>query len=302
MPLSRRWTSERFWKKSHRGVFYDVNDPVQVERFEIMKGVQENVVGLVPDLVSQSYMEPIVMMDTNVGAYSTGAGTYTALTKTLVITTNTGFVSTDKGKMVTFREGNDIYTAFIRTVSTANTIIIRGDKLPAADIAVVDWLMMAPSTPDSGGTIELTAIEFMRVGTQVKVRVTSDVTTFVRFLPEEEFQVWDPTDDQHSIVWTLIGDTIYIKKGTLLGDFGTITVWVPRVPIGPTTNAAYMDLPDGPMIEIAAIACEKELRKRKGLPVEDRSKELQDNFRLLFRQFDAQAKLETIDEKVKALA
>ena len=72
---------------------------------------------------------------TDAGNWSASTGGYTAATKTLVATMATAFASTDVNKRIFFRSATNVYAGIIDTVVNATTVTLRGDGLPAADVA-----------------------------------------------------------------------------------------------------------------------------------------------------------------------
>jgi hypothetical protein len=85
---------------------------------------------------------------TDAGNWSTGTGGYTAATKTLVITMATNFASTDVNKRIFFRSATNVYAGMIDTKVANNTVTLRGDGLPAGDVAspgVIDAIVSSLS-------------------------------------------------------------------------------------------------------------------------------------------------------------
>jgi hypothetical protein len=147
----------------------------------------------------------------------------------------------------------------------------------------------------------------MRVGPETKISIESNAITMpCRAVSMDEFIDFRSTDlhTRMEIVWTLEGEKILLKKGSGISTAFTaqiIKVHYPAIPDDVTADADFVDIPDGAAVEIAIIKLKNILGERFPSAKQDRTEELKSLVSSLYQNFSAQASLEEIQAKVKAL-
>lgn len=303
--LSRDWTVQRFMDHAliEFGGAVDKNSPAYVQRHEIVNQTQSTTVNIFYDLVSNSYLTEITILPDTTGRYtSAGAGTWTAATKTLTfVGMNTDFGSGDVGKTIVFRVGALVYIGQVTAYVSGDAVKVDGHNLPSTD-QVVDYVMLSSSTP-TGNNISLVGLRLMRTAV-TKMVLESTETETVNAISEDEIRTWQTNGPKNkkTIVWSLVGDQINLRKGDDLTTYGTFTLYYPRVPINVTADTDYLDIPDGALVDIALIKAQTMIARRTpGVGILDKSAELGLLIQSLYRSAGREIGLELLKDKILAL-
>jgi hypothetical protein len=157
----------------------------------------------------------------------------------------------------------------------------------------------------SGDKISLAGIRFAMAGSETGLIVESTVSSAVVPLAREAFTVFRTSAFQNikTIAFCYNGDYLYLKKGSGLATYGTLTLRYPRVPIPVTADTDLVDLPDSCM-EIAILKLKTLLMHRRPTPEPEGEieQEMTEHVRNLYSQLGVQATLEEIKDKaVKVL-
>jgi hypothetical protein len=113
--------------------------------------------------------------------------------------------------------------------------------------------------------IDISGIRAMfRGGPEVRFMLESTSAGCIVATSKEEHHRFRTSASQNSdtIAWSLVGDSIYVKKGSGLSSYGTLTLWYPRQPLEPTVATTLLDIPDGIPMEIALLKLKMILAER----------------------------------------
>lgn len=298
MALSKLWTVTKFFNHA-RSVMPAMNPLQYAQRFELVNLAQTFVPSQFSFIMAPAYMtDTLIAADTS-GLY--GDGTFTFSTLRLTLTTRSAdFNAADVGKTIVFRIASAFYVATIGSWVSTSVVTLSGSSLPGADGTVAE-AMMVPSLVSSD-FVDLSSLSppMMRTGEQVKVTLESTATKDVAELTRSELNVWQTTNpnQQSTIGYCLEGSKIFLVKGAGLTSYGTLSLHYPRVPIEVLDDTDYIDLPDGPAVNLALIY----LRRMMTPPVDANrySAEIQENVRALISSFGAKLSTEEITQRVKA--
>jgi hypothetical protein len=270
-----------------------------VQRFELVNLAQGFVVSQFSTLLAPAYMTDTMIASDTTGI--TGSGTFTFSTLRLALTTrSTDFNPSDVGKTVGFRVGTAYYSAVIGSWVSVSTVTITGSLLPSSD-QTVDEAMVLPSLP-TGDFVDLSILNppMMRTGEQVKITLESSLTRDVAELTRAEVTMWQAANPMQlsAIGYCIEGSKAFLVRGSALTTYGTLLLHYPRVPIQVFDDTDYVDMPDGPVVNLGLIY----LRRMMTPPVDVNrySQEIQENVRALLGSFGGKLSTEEIAQKVKA--
>jgi hypothetical protein len=301
MPLSNLYTAKTFWNAATREIKeYKQNDLVYNERFNLINMACQLTQGMVGDLVSEAYRRDTTAVLSTTGKYGT-TGVFTAATNTLVATMSSDLVSADIGNMIIMRTGTTVYIGTIVSRTNATTVVLSGDNLPAVNVAAFDTITMAGTSP-TGTTLSISSLRLLRYGTQLDLQLLSTATNSVFVKASEGFSQWVTTANQNknAIAWNLVGTNIFLKKGSSLTSYGTLTIRYPALPDLVTLDADYVDLIDGSMAQIGIVVLRTLLEKRLGVQSVG-STAIQEQVSSMYRSAGNEQKKEVIQEKVESL-
>lgn len=303
MSLSNDYTAGDVWNDA----IFDFKDAArQVPdflRFHIMNRAQNLAQGLVADVVAESYLTDLTPVFDNTFKTGSSGMSYVAATKTLTATMSVAFASTDVGKWVSFHDAsNEGGAGTIATYVSATVVTLAGDNLPAADIATVTSIHVVPTTP-SGDTLDVSEARILRAGTQQRIKLLSTATNYMKSASDMELQQFYTSAPQNVnvILWNLVGVNIYLKKGSSLSTYGTLTFRYPRLPIQLALDADAMDVLDGSMMQLTICLTKMLIAKRLGVQA-DYTQEIISDVQAIYRQFDREVKLQVISKKLEGLA
>ncbi len=307
--LSKDYSYTKIWTDSSFDIGSPQNDPLYVNRIGLVNRAQKAVLGLFYDVMAPAYKDSeMVLTDVNGNYYSSGAS-YVAVTRALTVTMNAVFTSADVGKLVMFRNGALVYLCTVQSYVSATSIIVQGANLPAANIATVNYVMMAATTL-SGDSLDISNLRMMMTGQQVGLIVECSETTLVEPITLEKYKTWSPSNPSNinKVVYCLVGSTLLLKKGMNISSYGTLTIYFSGIQNLGTLDADMVDLPDGPAIELCLIKLKQiryEQYNQLGMPVKplsDTSAQTQELVTGLYRIFGRQEIAEdVVQDKIRAL-
>lgn len=156
------------------------------------------------------------------------------------------------------------------------------------------------SVSQSGDKISLASLRTAMGGAEQKFRLESSLATTVLPVSKEEHGTFRTGSHQNknTICWTLIGDYLYLKKGTSLASYGTLTFYYARNPIPVSLNDSLIDFADGAPMEVAIFRLKRLLAERYGVKLGN-EQEAADLVKAMYSNLGVQANLEDINDKVK---
>lgn len=309
--LSNDYTAAKLWREAVREI-PDVDNITTFDKFDILNRAQEIAQGLVADVVAESYMTdltPVFDSASKVQSDYGGAGmTWTASTKTLVSPMTTNFASTDVGKLIVFSDAsNNVYMGTIATYISTTSVTVTGDNLPSADIANVQGVFVANTTP-SGDVVDISEARILRAGTQNRIKLLSTLTSNVEMVGDDELQkfrliYYAAPHNKNKIVWNLVGVNIYLAKGSNLSNYGTLTFRYPRLPNKLSLDTDYMDVLDGSMMQLTICVTKNLIVKRLGEHQKyNNNEELASYIQAIYRQFGGEIEIADAAKKLEGLA
>lgn len=305
MALSTLYTAKSFFRQAVAEIqSYQQNSKIFAQRFELMNNVQLAIQGQVSDIVAEAYMTDTVPVLSTTGKYYSSGASWDADTSRLTATMDSNFASTDVGNLVIFRYGTGVYLGtIIQRIS--NTIVkLRGDNLPSVDLATVSDVMMCATGVDGTSAIDISSLKMLRYANQVKLRLESTATKYVLSLDPVSFQKFQTGANSNldKVVWMLQGNSLFVKMGTDLASAGTLKLWYPRLPDNVAADTDYMDLLDGPMIQLGILALKMAIQKRLSDPINPADiQEAGEKISMLYNAAGNTIKKEEIRSKVEAL-
>jgi hypothetical protein len=302
MGLSRKWQAGAFFQNAIAPLAeLDRIQLAWVQRFELINIVQLKVVSAFYAPMAAAYMTPAVLQTDNVANYSIGAATWTLASRRLSAPNmQFGFSSTDVGKTVGFRSGASSYLGIIDSFVNTGIVTLTGNALPLTDLASIDDIMTY-GTRVSSDIIALAGLSIMRAGDQIKLNLESSATTDVIPVTLEELQHFKTTDPRHSkaILWCYSGD--YLLLRTALSNYGTLLLRYPRVPQEPFYDTDYLDLPDGPAVDLAMTLLRKLIADRFLTSKIEMMNEIASGVEAVAQNYGLQVNKEDMKRKVEAL-
>lgn len=289
--LSRIYTVQDFFDHATRDLAgLSENDAVYNERFLLVDRASQFTQALFADIISEAYLEESTAVLDTTGKYGNTAASYVASTKRLTVTLAGGanWASTDEGNLVAFHDGTDVYVAQISERISNTVVVLSGDNLPAADIASVDYVIMAATAP-TGNVINLSSLRMLRYGSKLRLSVYSSATTVVDPESESAYEKFRSSAERNlrRIIWITVGDYLYMKKGDDLSSYGTLRIKYPRLTLARTSDGDYVDLLDGAMAEIGIIVLKNLIAKRANISY-DPAKDKDDLNRLITSLYNSQ--------------
>lgn len=302
MPLSQK-TAGEFWREAVE----DLGDiPVSAPHFSkylLINRAQEMVQGMFADLVGEAYMrESTPVLSTDGKYYSSGAS-WDADTNYLTATMSTSWASTDVGNIVIFRDSSSVYVGWVYEWISTTVVKLSGDNLPTADIATVNDVLMAGNTI-TNGQIDISTLRMLRYGTQLNINLKSTVTNSFETLSRASFNAWNTTAPQNrnKIVWTLVGTSLYLKKGSSLSSYGVLVIEYPSLPEEVSLDTDKIDLLDGTMMQIGIATLRAMVQRRLSLPISEADKEAtQKLIYQLYTSFNQDINKELVEQKLESL-
>lgn len=270
--LSRLYTVSSFFNHATRDIReWSQNNAVYNERFLLVDRASQITQTVLADIVAEAYREPVTAVLSITGKYGQTDATYNASTRVLTVTLAGGaaWAVADVGKLVMFHSLTSVYTATIEARLSNTQIRVYGDNLPAANIDTVDYVLMS-STPPTGDVINISSLRMLRYGQLLRLEIASTASTTVDAVTSGAFTKFRQYAQQNlnRIVWCIVGDYLYLKKGTALSSYGTLTLTYPRITLLRTADTDYVDLLDGPMCQIGIIVLKHLIAQRIGVALD----------------------------------
>jgi hypothetical protein len=309
MPLSTRYQAQDIWREAVADLLEEKTQIFPFDKYHLLNRAIMSVSGTFYSLVGNDYMNEQTVtasLPAGGGSYSTsGTGTWVASTRVLAFANmSPAFSATDVGKMIGFRIAADQYFGIIESFPAAGTVkLVSSDTLPTSNGTVA--YVMVFNTAFSGAYINISGIPIWRAA-DIKIFIKSSAVTKdnVEAVSLAKFNTWNATSNhnRNSIVFCLSGNKILVKGGYGLANLGTLTLFYPRVPEQITSEAQYVDVPDGALIEILILKLREMVSVRYNKTVDDNSEKIRVLVRDLFAQYSVSVENETIEQKVKALS
>lgn len=303
---SNTYTAKDFFDHATRDIKdFPENDPVYAERFSLIDRASQITQAMVADIVSEAYVSDFLLNVPDQGKYLSSGGSYTLATRTLTGTMlPSDWSSDDIENIVVFREGTDIYFGVIDEYVDTTNVILRADSgsLPLANIATVEEILMPSSLLTYDG-LDISTYRMLRYGAQIKIQILSTASTVIFPLTHEAFEKWrtSAAQNKNAIAWTLIGTSLYLKKGLLLSNFGTVTLRMPVLPLAIGADGDYMDLLDGAMIQIGIVVLRDIIEKRLGRVPTANKEGLAELIQSLYRSSSGEISKQEAMAKIEAL-
>lgn len=305
MALSTLFTVKSFFRQATAEIqSYQQNSKEFAQRFELINNVMQAVQGQFADIVAEAYMTDTVPVLSTTGKYYSSGASWAASTSRLTATMDSNFSSTDVGNLIIFRYGSDVYLGTIIQRISNTVVKLRGDNLPATDLATVNDVIMSATGVDGSSAIDISSVKMLRYTNQVKLRLESSATKYVMPVDPVQFQKFQTGagNNLDKIVWMLQGNKLFVKMGTDLASAGTLTLWYPRLPDVVTVDSDYIDLLDGAMMQIAIIVLKMSIQKRLSDPFNPADvQEMNEKISMLYNSAGNTIKKEEIKSKVEAL-
>ena len=289
------------WDRVRSDLKLTQNNPAYPFRFSDLNESIRMIVGLFYDLMASFYEQTTTLVPSTVGAYYVSGASWDVDLNRLTATMNRDFAASDVGCEVMFLDGSSVYLATVSAFVSVTVVELTGDNLPAADIAALEYVLLAKTAPTSD-IASLSSIDMMRQGQQVRLKLFSSLitsTSAVRTKPAtiEEIKIFRASANQNKnlILFALSGNNLYLAKGSSLTSYGTLTLYYPGMPLDVTADASNLDIPKGTPYELAIMQWEKTLRRRNGMPEPDLTKEIQTHIQNLYRTYGAE--ISATDEK-----
>lgn len=304
MPaLSTKYTVADFWKQA----IFDIPEGKASQlpdftRYELINRVEEVVQGQFADVVAEAYMDYTTMVpDPTAGKYYVSGASWDVDLMQLTATMDTNFTSADVGKFVVFNNGATVYCGTIISRQSNTVVTLQGDNLPAADIVTVTYVLVLNTLP-SGDTLDVSSVKLLRYGNQLNLQLRSTLTNTVVNFPREGFPGFITTGkNRNTIIWALVGTTLYLKKGDSLSTYGTLTLWYPRLPLTVSADTDNIDLLDGAMIQIGIVVLRNLIARRLDLPIDTDKEQLRELVVALYNSMKGSVSKEELKSKVEAL-
>ena len=300
MSLSRDTTAIELWQQAKRDLG-DVEGLLHAERYDLINRAVQTISGWVYDLSSNLYMTEVVIVSSG-GAYETGStGTYVVATQTLTLQTpSRSIISTDIGKIVTFRIGTTTYAGIIDTIVSTSAFTVIGVGLPSANGTLAEVIIVGNTI--TSNKISLTGLRMMMAGQQIKLELlssTSGVT--VKAGSMRDVDTFRTTSaNKNTILWAINGDYIRFAVGDSVTQ-GTLTLRYPKMADLVTTDSSGIDLPDGVAIEMAILYLKGLMQQRIGGQKENNEAKLQQMKENMVKTLLGEVDAEVVKEKVMAL-
>lgn len=300
MSLSNLYTVDAFWTEAVRDLG-NVHNVLKFEKFNLVNRACQLAQGLMADVVSESYITDTVVMNSTTGKYGT-TGTFVAATGVLTATMDTGFSASDLGNMVILRSGTSVYVGTIHSRTSATVVTLTGDNLPTSDQASFNTITMATTTP-SGTILDFSSVSMLRYGSQLNLQILSTSTDQVVCYPREGFNRWDNTlaTNRNTIIYTIVGTSVRLDKGSSVSSYGTITFRYPRIPYTVSLTTEYVDLLDGSMVQVGIMLLRGMIQKRLSLPIDVDKNAIAEQIVAVYRSLNGEVKKEEVESKIEGL-
>jgi hypothetical protein len=290
MALSKIYTALKLWNEAAADIKFPDNDESYIQRFLLINRAVNVAMSKFFDLFSVYYMTTAApssgasMSGIIQTRYNHGYGyAYNHVDNSFLVNSSpnpfTAFTAVDVGKEIHFIDAgatpDRMYIGVIASIFAANIVYFDPTKglLPSATInqplVTTYWAIHYDPysvAEGSSSAIDLTALTYQpyRAGMQGKMTLASSLTSTVRAVGHEEFRTWSPTavQNKNTIVYTIEGDYINLKKGSNLSTYGSLSLKYPRLPIPVAADATYVDVPDGVAIDVALMVLKQILCSR----------------------------------------
>jgi hypothetical protein len=303
MSLSRIYTAASFWREAVRDLG-DVIDVPHWEKYNLINRSVRYVSSLFYSLMSNLYMTE-VPITSSIGKYDAtpASATYNATTKVVVLgSASASITSDDIGAIVTMRLTSSIYIAVLNSVVSTSSFVVSGLTLPSTNVSGFTEISISGTTVSSD-EFSLSSLPIMMTGEQIKIELASTIASItVKAGTQRSIDVFRPSAQQNlkTILWALNGDKVSLTKGDSVVSYNLI-VRYPRVPTDVSTDAEYIDLPDGMAIEIGIIYLKGLIKQRLTGKKEIDEGQIQRLIQQLFTEFNQTYSEQIVKEKAQQI-
>jgi hypothetical protein len=263
MPLSKNWTLLSVAAQAIRDLGLSQGCLAYQERVSIVnRAVQLFQSSYLGD-IGHAYFQPLVITPATTGKTDTASITAGVLTVTTIT-----LASTDAGSQFAIVISGTVYGGVILTVTSTTTATV----------------LMLTAPPTSSGTIyvfpvqtastaSLSGQQIARLGNSHYGYLESTLVPqkAIKYLSYDHFLGFRPNSamSENTVVYSIDGETMYLNKGKNLASYGTLTYHYARTPVPVVADTDYIDVPDGPAVEVVIMKVEEIFARRERLPVPD---------------------------------
>lgn len=257
-------TADDFFEKALEGM--TIGPDIERSKYAIVNSCLQATQFIFSEVVADAYVESLTPLFDDQGKCSS-IGSYDAKTKQLSATLENGaqWSSTDIGGLVVFHADSRSYLATVSARIDGNTVVLAGDNLPQGNLSGINHVIFSGTTL-SGVVVNLSTVRMLRVNGMPSLTITSSETKDVFGETVMSFNKFRNIGQQNlsKIVWIIVGDYLYFKRGWSLKTYGTITIRYPRLVSEVTCGEDRIDILDGEMVEIAKAILRKIVQERTG--------------------------------------
>jgi len=304
--LSKYYTAGIVYAQAIRdtGIPNLVDRALPFEKYDLINRAIDAIVPNFADLVATDYMiEETINPNNETGVSLSGTGSLNLTNKTITGTWSGNFNAIINKPLIYRGYQNKIYFGIVEKVENNSVVYFVSNKYPTVGGTVYSCLIgkTFPNYP----VINLQELSYlpMRVGNIIKMEITSTVTSVVDAVSIYDFHRFDKSalENKSKIVWAYQGEKILLKKGETLTSYGTLTIRYPKLPTKVSADSDYIDVPDGPLVDLVIYKLRNLLAQRAGVAVPDESAKIQILIKTLYAAFNKETTLEEIKNKAVAV-
>lgn len=268
MALSRDWTVKKIAGQALRDLVLPLSCRSYQERVDIINRAVGSFFSSYLPMVSHAYFTPAAIaattaQQTDTASITAGVMTFTAIT----------LAASDVGSQFVLVVSGTPYAGYITSVTSTSTAAVSMLQAPADGSSGTIYLF----PPQTATTASLAGLRIARLGAVSYGYLSSNVVPdkAIRFLEYDHFLGFrDSWENQNTIAYTILGDTMYLAKGSNLSSYGTLTYVYPRLPVPVAGDTDYLDIPDGAAAELVLMKIEEVFARREGKAVPVFNREL----------------------------
>ena len=276
-------------------------ESLDIEKIFLVNRAANDVVSLVYDIVAPHYVKRMYLVQDTAGNYDSGQSSYSTVGSVITMTTPlNNLVNTDVGKIVSFSFGSVIYSGTIASVLTTHTFVFLGNPLPGSSGNISNLTILNSNLTTA--EVSLSGLNMMWTTEAERLRIEFSVTPYTDYLSFEKFKTFRPTASPNKIVWTYLGGSIFINKGSNLQTYGFGTLYFPSLPTPIGTDTNPVDVPDGACMELVILKIRKILCDRSnGKQKFDETGQVLTYLKILNSQAGNRMSIETVENKAKEI-
>lgn len=271
MALSKSWTLKDFFRRAQMDLGLGPNTKSYQDRVLFTNSAIEATMTPIFPLVARAYFDsasltPSTTAKTDMATYSAGQLTLSAVSLT----------SADVGKMIVFIDGSsNVYGGIVDGVTSNPLIATVSIVTPPSDGTAGTVYIVATVTTSP---VSLANLRIARIGNPKWAHLESSVVPQknIKHLPYDEFLGFraSSSSNQDNIVYSVLGELMYLNHGTNITSYGTLVYHYARLPIPVVNDTDYIDVPDGAPCEIALIKLKQIIAFQEKLPPMDYTRDL----------------------------